>query len=211
MPASLLECTIDIPKKVNCRSNKIIIKSTLVGNPDGVTYFWELIGEDSYIQAGQGTPRIIIHIGDSPVDVVLTLTDQYGCNAVCTAIIDCSANSPVFVRSTSNDDTIVSSSNSVIPDESLAFDHESFNLEDVKAWPNPTTGRMNMSIDAQQDGILQVGIYNLLGQEVRREEVNCHRGQNNWMIDLSDMRDGSYLIRISTGEKSFTKVIDLLR
>ena len=210
-PESLLQCTINTPNRVTCYSDKVVIKSTVIGDTEGVTYFWELIGDGAYIRSGQGTPRILIHIGDSPVNIILTLTDQYGCKAVCNAWIDCGYSVPLLVRNRSAFDISDSLSTMIILDESPVLELQNIGLEAIKAWPNPTTGQINMTINSRQEGILQVGIFNLLGQEMKREQVNCQPGLNAWMMDLSDMEDGNYLIRINTGEELFTKVIVLLR
>ena len=210
-PASLLECTINIPKRVDCPSDKVVINSTVIGDLEGVTYFWELIGEGCYIRSGQGTHRILIHIGNTPINVILTLTDQYGCESVCTAWIECTQSSPFFLRERSIFDISDSLSNWIVLDESPAVDLEQVEDEVMKAWPNPTTGLINMSFKSHQEGILQVGIINLIGQEIKREQMNYQAGLNTWRMDLSDLKDGSYYIRIATEEDLITKVIVLLR
>ncbi|HSF90536.1 MAG TPA: hypothetical protein VLA46_14025, partial [Saprospiraceae bacterium] len=116
-PASLLTCTIGVPKKVDCHSDKVVLKSTVIGDQEEVTYLWELIGEGSYIKNGQGTPRLLIHTGEAPVYVILTLTDQYGCTAVCTAWIDCGDSAPLFVEGRSTIDVSDGISTMILLDE----------------------------------------------------------------------------------------------
>lgn len=208
-PESLLACTIQVPKRIACNSDKVIIKSSVIGSQAGVTYSWELVGVGCYILGGQGTSRIIIHIGNTPVNVILTLTDQYGCEAVCSTWIECSQYKPLFIRErTSDQDSL---SNEIELDEILAADQQSIGIEAIKAWPNPTAGQMNISFDSRQAGVLQVGIYNILGQEVKREQVNCQAGVNTWRMDLSDLQDGNYYLRFSTELELITKVIVLVR
>lgn len=210
-PESLLTCTIRLPKRIVCNSDKLVIQSTVIGDHEGVTYFWELIGEGSYIRSGQGTSRILVHMGDAPVNVILTLTDQYGCEAVCTAWLDCGQSAPLFVNRMSEIDIPDNLPNWVGLDESPVVDQQNLSLDVMTAWPNPTTGQIDIKVDSRHEGVFQIGIFNMLGQEMKREQVYSQGRTNSFKMDLSDLEDGSYIIRFATGEELVTKVIVLLR
>jgi len=69
---------------------------------------------------------------------------------------------------------------------------------DIQVWPNPTNGILHISADPN----IKVEICNLLGQMVLCAE-------NTSDIDISDLENGVYFLRVSekNGGSSVTKII----
>ena len=74
----------------------------------------------------------------------------------------------------------------------------------LKIYPNPTTGVIAISVDAELD-IIQV--YDTKGELLFIDEV---KGSSH-SIDLSNYQDGLYLIRLITGDIEITKKVFLVK
>jgi hypothetical protein len=68
-------------------------------------------------------------------------------------------------------------------------------------YPNPTTGLINIMNTAPVD----ISAYNITGNELLRTERNVSQ------IDLSDLPEGVYFLKINNQKESFTKKIVLLK
>jgi hypothetical protein len=68
---------------VECNSHGVVIGSNVEGGLGAITYMWEVIGEKCFIQSGQGTPEITIYVGWTTVEIILTVTDEFGCSTTC--------------------------------------------------------------------------------------------------------------------------------
>ena len=74
----------------------------------------------------------------------------------------------------------------------------------LSVYPNPTSGQVNISLNASNETLNQITIYNLLG-----EEVIQIAGQNKdyYSIDLSRQSKGMYFVRCSFAGGSVTRKI----
>jgi hypothetical protein len=78
----------------------------------------------------------------------------------------------------------------------------------VSVYPNPSNGRINIRLAAEQKENVQVSIYDMLGKLVQQTEIkgnNLHANE----LELNNQPKGFYLIRIQTGEKISTKKIQI--
>ena len=73
----------------------------------------------------------------------------------------------------------------------------SFDMENLKAYPNPTTDVLNISYSKT---IESVTVFNLLGQKVIDKKAN----DSNIKIDMSSLEAGAYLVKLSSGQISKT-------
>ena len=79
---------------------------------------------------------------------------------------------------------------------------ESADSEEITVYPNPTTGKV--SIEAQ--GISQVSVFNLMGQEVLREAAHA----NKVGLDLSALPKGSYFLKVVSEQGTITQKVTKL-
>ena len=89
--------------------------------------------------------------------------------------------------------------------------HES-SMENLKLYPNPTQGILHLSIPADVErNKMTFTIYNILGKIVfatsasELESITSNGEQQHYLIDLGHMAEGSYLIKVLSGDKLFTE------
>jgi len=75
----------------------------------------------------------------------------------------------------------------------------------LSVYPNPAKGHASLSVDLKSGGKIRVTMFNIFGQEV----LNIHdmaTGGGKYLMDLdvSDLASGSYFIRVTTENNSFT-------
>jgi hypothetical protein len=81
------------------------------------------------------------------------------------------------------------------------------NAADVRVFPNPTQSTVQVEIPGVQNEDVKVSMYNNLGSWLgdfeMTDEVNSLKGS----FDLSSQANGLYLVRVTIGEKMFTKKV----
>jgi len=81
------------------------------------------------------------------------------------------------------------------------------NNNNVNIYPNPTTGMVNISLDANAEKLDKIIVVNLLGQQVKTIQVSGN--QHNFSIDLSGMGKGIYFVKCNFASGSVTNKISL--
>ena len=77
---------------------------------------------------------------------------------------------------------------------------ESFQLN-LSTYPNPVKENVTLSVNSSsaEKGIIK--IYDVLGNEVEKENIQLAEGKNNTTLSLSGLNSGIYLIEVYTGTK----------
>jgi hypothetical protein len=76
-----------------------------------------------------------------------------------------------------------------------------FDTNVFTAYPNPVKDKLNIRYT---ENITDVAVFNLLGQQLFTKQINATQGQ----VDMSNLTSGTYLVRVTSGEKVQTlKVI----
>lgn len=76
-------------------------------------------------------------------------------------------------------------------------------VSEVQVYPNPTTGQLNVEIDVPE---ATIQIINTLGQTVLDKQIKHNYGD----LDVSSLRPGTYVVRISSGEtKQYQRFLKL--
>jgi len=209
IPDTFLECDIIVPPSVLCNSHAVLIESDVTGGIGGVTYEWELVCDQCYIQSGQGTPAITIYVGWTEVEIILTVTDKFGCTSICTDFIDCIDLGPNGIAGSTGTISPVTTLNK----ESLNPTDPSQNgyLTGINLWPNPAKESLNISFDCNINHDIQLNLVNFLGQNVMSEELSAHKGSNKYNIDVSKIPEGGYLMEMKTEKEVYTKIVVILR
>ncbi len=70
--------------------------------------------------------------------------------------------------------------------------------------PNPTNGYVNMVINGVQ-GNLSIRVYNILGSEVHNYSATELPSTFNKSFDFSNLANGTYLVKIQSGEQTAVK------
>lgn len=71
----------------------------------------------------------------------------------------------------------------------------------MSIYPNPVAEQVNISVEDYNNTTLE--IYNLLGEVVKSTKLNSH----NTQINVSDLNNGTYIVRIMNGQKVATKKV----
>ncbi|MCP4633129.1 MAG: T9SS type A sorting domain-containing protein, partial [candidate division Zixibacteria bacterium] len=79
-------------------------------------------------------------------------------------------------------------------------------------YPNPFNATTTISFDIVQEGDVNLSVYNLTGQKVETLiESRMQAGQHSINWDASVYSSGVYFYKLTTGNKSFTKRMTLLK
>jgi len=79
-------------------------------------------------------------------------------------------------------------------------------------YPNPFNPSTNISFELPQAGIVQLKIYNLLGQEVANlVDGRMNSGNHSVNFDASQFSSGVYIYRLAAGNQSITKKMMLIK
>ncbi len=88
---------------------------------------------------------------------------------------------------------------------SVNTEETSFEVEDIKIYPNPATHFTNVELAVTSETLIRISIFDVLGHQVRVvSERSYSAGNYQVAIDLSDLVSGNYVIEMksSTGRKA---------
>ena len=89
---------------------------------------------------------------------------------------------------------------SIIIDNPIAINENSFENNIVQIYPNPTTGRFTLEMDLQKNTSLSIKLYQITGQQIFAEEVRHITGAFSRQIDLNNYAKGLYYVQVVTDE-----------
>ncbi|NRA93464.1 MAG: endonuclease, partial [Psychroserpens sp.] len=84
-------------------------------------------------------------------------------------------------------------------DQTLSLDDPI--LSQLKIYPNPFVDKLQIKLNTQTDN--QISIYNVLGKEVFEATID----DNTAILNLSELSDGVYILRINQGSNTISKKI----
>lgn len=79
--------------------------------------------------------------------------------------------------------------------------------KNLSIYPNPSKGKVYLSLNAPFNDEYSVSISNLLGQTILTNTGVLNKGKNLVILNLSGFANGLYFISINTGHHSFTQKI----
>ena len=83
--------------------------------------------------------------------------------------------------------------------DELELDHE------VNIFPNPTNGITTIEISGAVNNEANLFIYDMMGRQVHTEKMNATGTFADAFPDLSNLTNGSYIVKIVTKEQVYTK------
>ena len=211
-PESTLECNIILPDVVDCNSHGVIINSAVLGGSGPYDYVWRIVGEKCFLQAGQGTPEIVIYMGWTDVKIILTVTDTFGCVSMCMTTLHCieQSNGQLSLDDVENVGTtpVDPASASERTEQASGIVTE---LTKLNLWPNPATESVNISFESSLEGMVEYSFTNFLGQTLLQERISVRKGYNETHTTISNLPDGSYLMKLKSDRDIYTRSIIILR
>ncbi len=79
----------------------------------------------------------------------------------------------------------------------------------VTAFPNPTSGKLNIQWNETANEKAVVSIIDITGREVYTATLNLTQGTGTSQVDLSGLTNGTYLISVKSANISYTNKIEL--
>jgi fructose 1,6-bisphosphatase len=83
--------------------------------------------------------------------------------------------------------------------ETLSTNTNSFNLDQVSIYPNPTNSGF-VTITTALDDTINVEVFDMLGKQVKKTVI-----QPNTNLDVSQLRSGIYIVRLEQNNATTTK------
>lgn len=80
-----------------------------------------------------------------------------------------------------------------------------FSDRTVKLYPNPANADLNLEVNLQKQAAVEVSVLNLLGQAVINYRFTMDQGINVNRMDLRNLENGLYIVRLQAGEDTFMK------
>lgn len=82
------------------------------------------------------------------------------------------------------------------------------NLSDIIAFPNPTSGPIQIEFKLKSESQVDMSVYDMVGKEVYEIlSKKMPKGNYKYRADLSRLSDGFYVVRVSTEEQSLESKI----
>jgi hypothetical protein len=80
---------------------------------------------------------------------------------------------------------------------------------ELTLYPNPTTGMVNLSLDLNADGQVNVEVFDISGRMVYSDSENVIGGKINKAIDLSGLDKGVYFVKVKTASTEFNQKLTI--
>jgi hypothetical protein len=140
------------------------------------------------------------------VDVIITNANSFSADGIITLLLE-----DTIPSSCSGDFQIARMK---VYSSSTHVTGTSFNQQSISnkllLFPNPSNGVLNIDYTSQGESIKEVTIVNTNGDLVYKDEVNLLSNNYTKHIDLSNMANGMYFVKVTTNSNVITKKITLL-
>jgi endoglucanase len=77
----------------------------------------------------------------------------------------------------------------------------------IAVYPNPTTGVMQLSVNNDQQGEVNIVVYNTAGQVSKKQVFTKAPGTSTQTVDISSLPSGMYIMEITQGTEKATKKV----
>ena len=75
-------------------------------------------------------------------------------------------------------------------------------------YPNPVQGMLNIRLTAASSDNVQAEVYDLNGRQMMSRSFRAFAGQQTLALDMSRLGNGSYLVKISFGGKTYSQLVN---
>lgn len=80
-------------------------------------------------------------------------------------------------------------------------------LPEISMYPNPASENLNISFNSKESNDYEVVVYDMVGRQISSKKYPSLSGTQNISYPLSGLSNGNYLVSISTGKASYSKMI----
>lgn len=162
---------------IYCDSHKNIIYSHTENGVPPFTYDWNIEGKECYIQGDSDSDSLVVYMGFNDMDITLEVTDADGCissshlHIACTSDYEARSNYAKF-----------------IPNEFLVYD----------LTPNPASENIYFNVDMPATNMMSHIITSIDGKIVKNKMQELKPGRHQIKIDVSELNDGIYLLKVAS-------------
>jgi len=79
-----------------------------------------------------------------------------------------------------------------------------------EVYPNPVADLMNVKLESAESSDVKLELFNIYGQLMQVENLNAFVGTQNWLVNVSNLPNGSYTARVTVGNKTAVQMIQKL-
>jgi hypothetical protein len=92
----------------------------------------------------------------------------------------------------------------------IGIDNPAFNESSISVFPNPSNGNIILNIKTENSLDVNMSIMDLVGKTLNKQLIHFSQGANLQKIDLNNLANGIYIIRLENAGKVYTEklVID---
>lgn len=102
--------------------------------------------------------------------------------------------------------TTIASQKSGTLTSGIITDSKSFYIS--KIYPNPVKDFLTIDLQSTVSGSVQISLINILGTEIKKwEPINLSQGNQKLKIDLSFIKTGIYILKITSSGQVCTQVL----
>ncbi|MCH2224741.1 MAG: T9SS type A sorting domain-containing protein [Crocinitomicaceae bacterium] len=99
----------------------------------------------------------------------------------------------------------------VVDDYFQAAEVNELSLGKANVYPNPSTGELTLSLATTTAGEVTIEVSNLLGQVVSTSVATSIEGNNDYELNLTDLENGQYIVKLSSNDAFTTTTIQINR
>jgi len=83
--------------------------------------------------------------------------------------------------------------------------NENYNLRQVVAYPNPTFNDLYFRINSDNVNDIKIDVYSVIGKLVLSKEYKKISGNNELILNTSNLKQGNYIYKIKIGNDTYSK------
>ena len=81
------------------------------------------------------------------------------------------------------------------------------NSSEISIYPNPSTGNFNLNISNVNAASVDVEITDVSGKVILSNAYNTNNGSVNESINISNVDDGVYIVRVNGGQSMVKRIV----
>ena len=92
-----------------------------------------------------------------------------------------------------------------VVESTVGLDEE--NSSEISIYPNPSTGNFNLNISNVNTASVDVEITDISGKVIHSNAYNTNNGSVNESINISNVDDGVYIVRVNGGQSIVKRIV----
>ncbi|MBK9337021.1 MAG: PQQ-dependent sugar dehydrogenase [Lewinellaceae bacterium] len=111
--------------------------------------------------------------------------------------LNAESNTPVFEMNTGESQNVQVA---FVPEEVSGTSNATPRSGPIRAWPNPATNQLFLSVEATERQEVSLALFDLHGQVVFHQKTTAEPGQNTWALPVGNLSPGMYILTCHSNE-----------